>query len=75
VTVSVKKTEAKPETKEILAQAIVRIGEAAAKLSQDGGLNRKAIVVLLKDATGLPARDINTVLDALPRLRGWYCRP
>ena len=72
-TVTVKKSEEKPESTEILAEAIVNIGAAFVSL-QKSGLNRKAIVLLLQDATKLPRRDIESVLDALPRLRGWYCR-
>lgn len=73
MTVRVQKTSANPETTEILAEAITRIGDGFREL-QASGLNRKAIVVLLRDATGLGKRDIETVLDALARLRGWYCR-
>ena len=62
-----------PESTEILAEAIVRIGEAAARLNASG-LNRKAIVLMLHDATKVGKKDIETVLDALPRLRGWYCK-
>lgn len=62
-----------PETTEILAEAIVRIGDAVEKLNKSG-LNRKAIEVLLHDATKVARRDIKIILDSLPRLRGWYCR-
>lgn len=62
-----------PETKEILAEAIVRLGESVKKLDESG-LNKKAILLLLQDATRLPKRDIRAVLDAIPRLKGWYCR-
>lgn len=62
-----------PESTEILAEAIVRIGDGMKKLTESG-LNEKAIVVLLHDATGLSKRDIKTVLDAQRRLAGWYCR-
>jgi len=62
-----------PETKEILAEAITRIGTAFEEL-QKSGLNRKAIIVLIQAETKLPRRDIETVLNALPRLKGWYCR-
>lgn len=62
-----------PQSTEILAEAIVRIGDSVAKLNASG-LNRRAVVVLLRDATGLGKKDIETVLDALPRLRGWYCK-
>lgn len=73
MTISVKKNDEKPETKEILAEAIVRIGEGFDKL-QKSGLNRKAIIILIQAETKLSQRDITTVLDALPRLAGWYCR-
>lgn len=62
-----------PESTEILAEAIVRIGDAVAKLN-GSGLNRKAIVLLLHDATKVNKSDIIAILDALPRLRGWYCK-
>ena len=71
--VSVKQPEP-PIKKEILAEAIVRIGNAANTLQNDSGLNKRALVVLLQDYTKLPKGDITTILDALPRLRGWYCR-
>lgn len=64
----------KPVPKEILAEAIVRIGDAAEKLQRDGKLNQKAVVVLLHDATKLPKRDIELILNSLPRLKAWYCR-
>jgi len=71
--VKVIKTERQPETTEILAEAIVRIGDSVKKLN-DSGLNRKAVVILLQDATKIPRCDIEAILDALPRLKGWYCR-
>ena len=73
MSVRIKKNEVAPESKEILAEAIVRIGDAFAKL-QESGLNREAIVVLIQDATKISKRDINEVLNALNKLRGWYCR-
>lgn len=72
MTVHVTKSDP-PESTEILAEAIVRIGEAHEKL-QASGLNDKAIVLLRHDATKVPKRDIKLILGALPRLRGWYCR-
>jgi hypothetical protein len=70
--ISVKKSTP-PESKEILAEAIIRIGEAFDSL-QKNGLNKHAIIVLIQAETKLSQRDIKTVIDALPRLRGWYCR-
>lgn len=71
--IKVLKNPENPETKEILAEAIVKIGEAADKLKASG-LNEDAIVVLLHDKTGVPKKTIKAVLDGLRRLRGWYCR-
>lgn len=62
-----------PETKEILAESIVKLGEAHDKLARSG-LNRKAIILLLHDATKVPKRQIELILEAIPRLRGWYCK-
>ena len=62
-----------PESTEILAEAIVRISAAFDAL-QKSGLNRKAIVVLIQAETRIAARDINAVLDAMARLKVWYCR-
>lgn len=71
--VKVVKTTDKPESTEILAEAIVRIGEGFNKLNKSG-LNKRAIAVLIQAETKLSMKAIGTVLDALPRLRGWYCR-
>ena len=62
-----------PESTEILAEAVVRLGEAVKKLDASG-MNRKAIVLLLHDATKVSKTEINAILDAIPRLRGWYCK-
>lgn len=57
-----------PVKKEILAEAIVRIGESMEKLRKSG-MNRKAIVALVKDDTGISKAQIETVLDSLELLR------
>lgn len=62
-----------PETTEILADAIVRLAEAHAKLKA-GGLNEKAIILLLNDMTKVGKNDIKKILDAIPRLRGYYLK-
>lgn len=61
-----------PVTKEVLAENIVKISEGMTKLLASG-LNRKAIVVLLKHSTGLGGGEINSVLDGLQQLRTNYC--
>jgi hypothetical protein len=71
--VRIVKTPDNPESKEILAAAITRISNGFTELLASG-LNKKAIVVLIQAETKLPQRSIVAVLDALPRLRGWYCR-
>ena len=70
-TITVKKSTP-PESKEVLAAAIVRISDAFASLKASG-LNKTAIVALLHDATKISKRDINLILDSLSRLKGWYC--
>lgn len=72
-TVKIVKDAANPESTEILAAAITKISEGFTSLLASG-LNKRAIVVLLQAETKLPQRDITAVLDALPRLKGWYCR-
>lgn len=59
---------------EILADAIVKISTAVTKL-QAQGLNRTALLVLLKHATGVHMQDIGKVLDALPKLAALYTVP
>ena len=71
--IKVKKSEP-PESTEILAEAIVRIGDAMNKLTKDSGLNERAIIILIQAETKLARRDIVVVLNALKRLRGWYCK-
>ena len=62
-----------PESKEILAEAIIRIS-AGMQALQASGLDQEAIVILLQAKTHLPKRDIALVLNSLRRLAGWYCR-
>lgn len=62
-----------PESTEVLAEAIVKIGKAADDLRRSG-LNEEAIVVLLNDKTKVGKPAIRTVLGGLRQLRSWYCR-
>lgn len=71
--ISVKKDPEQPESKEVLAEAVVRIGEAMEALKKSG-LNEQAIVVLLHHETKIPMRDIRIVFSGLRQLRGRYCR-
>lgn len=67
------KNEDKPEPTEILAEAVIRIGENMEKL-QKSGLNNRAIIALVYDYTKIPKRDIEAVIGSLAKLKGWYCR-
>ena len=62
-----------PESTEVLAEAIVRMGKAM-KALQESGLNEDAIVVLVQAKTGISKKVIKEVFGALRRLEGWYCR-
>jgi hypothetical protein len=70
--ITVKKSDP-PESKEVLATAITKISDGFDAMLKSG-LNKKAIIILIQAETKLPQRDIRLVLDALPRLKGWYCR-
>lgn len=64
-----------PESTELLASSIVKISAAMDKLLKEpGGLNTEAIVLLVHDRTKVGKPDIRAVLEALPQLRGYYCR-
>lgn len=71
--VQVKLSEEKPESKEILAAAIIRISESVDKLLHSG-LNHRAIVALLKDDTGMGKSQIETVLESLADLQRKYTK-
>ena len=50
------------------------VSEAAVRLL-DSGLNRRGLIVLLQDGTGLGKRQINDVLNALSSLADDYPTP
>lgn len=57
-----------------IAQAIVKISQAMGMLLSSG-LNRRALLVLLCDYTGVPKRQIAKVIDGLEHLKIEYCTP
>lgn len=59
---------------EILAENIQAISEGMTKL-RSGRLNERALLVLLRDATNLPMKDIRYVLNALDQLESLYLKP
>lgn len=72
-TVAVVQDPDKPVPREILAEALVRIGEAFVKL-RASGLNRRAIVLLVSESSGQTRGAVGDVLDALESLSKDYCR-
>lgn len=54
-----------------LADAVKKLAVAAEQLA-DAGLSRRALVVLLADATKVSPRDINDVLNGLDSLGELY---
>lgn len=62
-----------PETPEVLAAAITNISDGMNKLLASG-LNRKAIEVLLYDATRVNKKDITKIISALKDMKRDYCR-
>jgi len=73
VSVRVTKNSEKPESQEILAEAIIRIGDGF-KALREGGLNERAIIALIHDHTSIAKRTIAMVLASLRTLKGYYCR-
>jgi hypothetical protein len=56
-----------------IAEGIRRFSHVADALAHSG-LNQRAIIVLLKDATGIPQKEIKVILETMPRLKELYCR-
>lgn len=56
---------------EIIAASIVKLSQASQRMLSSG-LNRRALEVLLEDASSVPMSDISRVLNALPRLAELY---
>lgn len=61
----------KPVDKAVLAKAIVDLSAAAKRLAA-GGLNRKAVVVLLSHDTGVGQGVIKAVLESMEHLQQTY---
>lgn len=72
-TITVKSNEENPEPIELIAKSIIEVSDAFAKIEQSQ-LKRRAIVLLLQDATGLGQGQINKILDAAPKLKSFYLK-
>ena len=74
--IKIKKNEEAPESVELLAQSIVQVAEGFQKVLTSP-LSHRALIVLLHDGIGtakISKSQIKLVLEALPRLRGWYMK-
>lgn len=70
------KNQDNPESAELLAQSVIQVAEGFEKLLKTP-LNSKAIVALLHNGIGvskITKGQIELVIDALPRLKGWYIK-
>ncbi|MDD5328053.1 MAG: hypothetical protein PHY02_09635 [Phycisphaerae bacterium] len=76
MSVKIKKNKENPESTELLAANIIKVADGFEKLLKSP-LNDRALIVLLHDAIGqsnISKGQIKLVLDALPRLKGWYIK-
>jgi hypothetical protein len=72
--VTIAQDKEKPVEKVVLAQAILDISAAMKRLSQSP-LNRRAILVLTSDASGVNRTTVDTVIDCLESLETKYLKP
>lgn len=71
--VVVKQDEQQPVPTEVLAESIVAIAAGMKKI-RAGRLGERALVVLLKDSTGVAQYEIKKVLDGLESLEATYLK-
>lgn len=71
--VVVTRSEEQPEPLELIAAAVIKLADGIDKMKRSG-LSNRAIQILLHDVTKVPLRDIEKVLEAGPKLRGWMLR-
>ena len=84
MSIKIKKNKEKPETTEILAEAIIKISNAIEKLSKESGLSENALIVLIQDnceyiqsgySRAKPSKNIvRNVLKSMKTLKGYYLR-
>lgn len=72
-TITVKTNEENPEPVELIAQSIIDVAEAAKKMN-DSRLKQRAVILLIKDVTNLPMKDIEAVLNAAGKLKEYYVK-
>jgi hypothetical protein len=76
--VKVVKNEETPETPEVLAASLVKIGDAMERLTQTkNGLDEDGIAALVCNMKGMSKvskQEVLLVIDALARLKSYYIR-
>lgn len=72
-TITVKTNEDNPQPFEVIAESIIEVANAFEKIN-NSRLKQRAIIVLLKDMTGLAMKDIEMVLTASAKLKDWYIK-
>lgn len=73
-TITVKSNEENPESIELIAESIIKVAEGF-NIINNSRLERRAVLLLLRDITGLNMGDIAKVLDAAPKLKHYYIKP
>lgn len=71
--VTIKKNEDNPEPMEIIADAIIEVARGFQKI-KTGKLTERAVIVLIKDITGQPVREIEKVLNAAQLLERQFIK-
>ena len=74
--IKIKKNEENPESAELLAQSVIQVAEGFEKILKTP-LTQRGLIVLLHDGIGqakITKSQIKLVLEALPRLKGWYIK-
>lgn len=74
--IKIKKNEEQPESVELLAKSIIQVAEGFKKVLASP-LNERALICLLQEGIGsgnISRTQIKLVLQALPRLKGWYLK-
>lgn len=74
--IKIVKNEEKPESVELLTRSIIQAAEGFEKVL-NSPLSQRALIVLIQEGVGvanITKAQIRLVLEALPRLKGWYIK-
>lgn len=72
-TVTIKKDVQNPEPMVVIAKAIIDVARGFKKINE-GPLNQRVVILLIKDLTGLAIADIERVLNAAASLERKYIK-